>query len=197
VIAGEGSVAAGIRRIEALTGEAAIDRMLTQQRIVEDLAREFRVTWSEVPASIAAVQDRARASEREIERLHGRLAGAQAGSLVDQAVNVDGVKVLAAKVEVESKDAMRQLGDRLRDQLQSGVVVLGGVVGDAPSLIAMVTKDVVARGVKAGDLVRQASAEIDGRGGGRPELAEAGGKKAAGLPDALAMVPGLVEAALK
>jgi alanyl-tRNA synthetase len=197
VIAGEGSVAAGVRRIEALTGEAAIDRMLAQQRIVEDLAREFRVTWSEVPASVTATQDRVRAAEREIERLHGRLAGAQAGNLVDQAVNVDGVRVLAAKVEVESKDAMRQLGDRLRDQLQSGVVVLGGVVGDSPSLIAMVTKDIVARGVKAGDLVRQASAQIDGRGGGRPELAEAGGKNAAGLPDALAMVPGLVEQALK
>ncbi len=83
---------------------------------------------------------------------------------------------------------MRQLGDRLRDQLQSGVVVLGSVVGDSPTLLAMVTKDVVARGVKAGDIVREASALIDGRGGGRPEVAEAGGKNAAKLPEAIAAV---------
>lgn len=197
VIVSEGSVAAGVRRIEALTGDAAIERMLTQQRIVEDLARELRTTWNEVPAAVGSLQERARASEREIERLQGRLAGAQAGNLLDQAVDVDGFRVLAAQVTVESKDAMRQLGDRLRDQLQSGVVVLGGVVGDSPTLLAMVTKDIVARGVKAGDIVRDASAHIDGRGGGRPEVAEAGGKNAAKLPEAIAAVRGIVENAIK
>ncbi len=196
VIAAEGSVAAGVRRIEALTGEAAIERMLAQQRIVEDLARDLRTTWSEVPATVAAVQDRARSAEREIERLQGRLAGAQAGNLLDQAEPVDGFRVLASIVSVESKDALRQLGDRLRDQLQSGVVVLGSVVGDSPTLLAMVTKDVVARGVKAGDIVREASALIDGRGGGRPEVAEAGGKNAAKLPEAIAAVRGIVEKAI-
>jgi alanyl-tRNA synthetase len=196
VIVSEGSVAAGVRRIEALTGEAAIERMLNQQRIVEDLARELRTTWNEVPAAVTALQDRSRASEREIERLQGRLAGAQAGNLLDQAFDVDGFRVLAATVSVESKDAMRQLGDRLRDQLQSGVVVLGSVVGDSPTLLAMVTKDVVARGVKAGDIVRTASAHIDGRGGGRPEVAEAGGKNAAKLPEAIAAVRGIVESAI-
>jgi alanyl-tRNA synthetase len=196
VIVSEGSVAAGVRRIEALTGEAAIERMLTQQRIVEDLARDLRTTWSEVPAAVVAVQDRARAADREIERLQGRLAGAQAGNLLDQAVNVDDFRVLASIVSVESKDALRQLGDRLRDQLQSGVVVLGSVVGDSPTLLAMVTKDIVARGVKAGDIVREASALIEGRGGGRPEVAEAGGKNAAKLPEAIAAVRGIVETAI-
>jgi alanyl-tRNA synthetase len=196
VIVSEGSVAAGVRRIEALTGEAAIERMLSQQRIVEDLARELRTTWNEVPTAVSALQERSRASEREIERLQGRLAGAQAGNLLDQAVEVDGFRVLAATVTVESKEAMRQLGDRLRDQLQSGVVVLGSVVGDSPTLLAMVTKDVVARGVKAGDIVRSASAHIDGRGGGRPEVAEAGGKNAAKLPEAIAAVRGIVESAI-
>lgn len=196
VIVSEGSVAAGVRRIEALTGEAAIDRTLTYQRIVEDLARDLRTTWNEVPSAVVAAQDRARTADREIERLQGRLAGAQAGNLVDQAVDVDGFRLLASIVTVESKDAMRQLGDRLRDQLQSGVVVLGSVVGDSPTLLAMVTKDIVARGVKAGDIVRDASVLIDGRGGGRPEVAEAGGKNAAKLPEAIAAVRAIVEKAI-
>ncbi|MCC6703521.1 MAG: alanine--tRNA ligase, partial [Thermomicrobiales bacterium] len=155
VVVAEGSVAAGVRRIEALTGDAAIERMLSQQRLIEDLARDLRVTWSEVPGAVSAIHDKSRAADREIERLQGRLAGAQAGNLLDSVVEIDGIKVLAAVVPIDSRDAMRQLGDRLRDQLGSGVVVLGSVIGDAPSLIAMVTKDVVGRGVKAGDIVRE------------------------------------------
>ncbi len=195
LVVSEGSVAAGVRRIEALTGEAAIERMLAQQKIVDDIAREFRITWSETPAQIVQLQERNRQSEREIEKLQSRLAGAQAGNLLDQAVEVNGVRVLAVRVDADTKDAMRQLADRLRDQLQSGVVVLGSIFNDAPSIIAMVTSDIVLRGVKAGDIVREASAAIDGRGGGRPELAEAGGKNAAGLPQALSAVPGIVERA--
>jgi alanyl-tRNA synthetase len=195
LVVSEGSVAAGVRRIEALTGEAAIERMLAQQKIVDDLAREFRITWSETPAQIVQLQERNRQSEREIEKLQSRLAGAQAGNLLDQTVEVNGVRVLSVRVDADTKDALRQLGDRLRDQLQSGVVVLGSIFNDAPSIIAMVTSDIVLRGVKAGDIVREASAAIDGRGGGRPELAEAGGKNAAGLPQALSAVPGIVERA--
>ena len=195
LVVSEGSVAAGVRRIEAADREAAIERMLAQQKIVDDLAREFRITWSETPAQIVQLQERNRQSEREIEKLQSRLAGAQAGSLLDQAVEVNGVRVLAVRVDADTKDAMRQLGDRLRDQLKSGVVVLGSIFNDAPSIIAMVTSDIVLRGVKAGDIVREASAAIDGRGGGRPELAEAGGKNAAGLPKALSAVPGIVERA--
>ena len=197
VIVSEGSVAAGVRRIEALTGDAAIERMLSQQRMLEDLARDLRVTWNEVPAAVSSIQEKSRNADREIERLQGRLAGAQAGNLLDGVLDVNGIKVLAAEVTIESKDAMRQLGDRLRDQLQSGVVVLGSVIGESPSLIAMVTKDVVDRGVKAGDIVRAIAVEIDGRGGGRPELAEAGGKNASGIPGAIAKVHATVEGALK
>ena len=170
--------------------------MIAQQKLIDDLAREFRVTWNEVPAAVNAVQDRARAADREIERLQGRIAGSQAGSLLDNVVDVGGVNVLAAEVKVDSRDAMRQLGDRLRDQLQSGVIVLGSVVDDSPNLIAMVTKDIVDRGVKAGDIIRVIATEIDGRGGGRPELAEAGGKNAAGLNAALMRVRSAVETAL-
>jgi alanyl-tRNA synthetase len=196
LVTGEGSVAAGIRRIEALTGDAAVERMLTQQRLLEDLGRDLRTQWHEVPAQVATLQERNRASEREIGRLRGQVAGSKAGSLLEQAIAVDGTRVLATRVTVESKDDLRQMGDRLKDQLVSGVIVLGTVVNGQPSLLSMVTPDVVARGVKAGDLVRQAAVFIDGRGGGRPELAEAGGKDASRLDEAIASIPELVKSGL-
>jgi alanyl-tRNA synthetase len=104
--------------------------------------------------------------------------------------------VLAARVEVESKDGLRQMGDRLRDRLESGVIVLGTVIDGRPSLLSMVTPDLVARGVRAGDVVKEAASLIDGRGGGRPDLAEAGGKDASKLDAALASVTDIVRRGL-
>ena len=196
LITSEGSVSAGIRRIEAVTGEAAVDLMLDQQRLLTDLGREFRLTWQEVPAGVAATQDRLRAAERELERVRGQVAAARAGELLERAVALDGTRVLAARVEAGSKDALRQLGDRLRDRLDSGVIVLGTLVDGRPSLLAMVTQDLIKRGVRAGDVVGAAAAILDGRGGGRPDLAEAGGKDAAKLDDALGAVPEIVKRAL-
>ena len=196
LITSEGSVSAGIRRIEAVTGEAAVVLMLDQQRLLTDLGREFRLTWQEVPAGVAAAQDRLRAAERELERLRGQVAAARAGELLDRAVALDGTHVLAARVEADSKDALRQLGDRLRDRLVSGVIVLGTLVDGRPSLLAMVTQDLIKRGVRAGDVVGAAAAIVDGRGGGRTDLAEAGGKDAAKLDDALGAVPEIVKRAL-
>jgi len=192
VVTSEGSVASGVRRIEALTGTAAVDRMLGQQRLVEDLGRAMRVGWTEVPIQVRALQERARGQEREIERLRGQVAGAQSVDLVSQARDVDGIKVVSARVSVENKGDLRQLGDRLRDSLQSGVIVLGAVVDDKPSILAMVTPDITGRGVRAGDIIRAAAVHIDGRGGGRPELAEAGGKDASGLDAAIAAIEEMV-----
>lgn len=185
VITSEGSVASGIRRIEALTGVPAIERIYGQQRLIEDLGRGFRVSWSEVPAAVSTLQERTRSLEREIEQLRGQLAGAKSGDLLGAAQEINGVKVLAAQVDVDDKGEIRQMGDRLRDSLQSAIIVLGAAVDGAPSLLAMVTPDLVTRGVRAGDLIREIAPHIDGRGGGRPELAEAGGKRAAGLQAAL------------
>ncbi|MEJ7900935.1 MAG: alanine--tRNA ligase, partial [Thermomicrobiales bacterium] len=194
VVTSEGSVASGIRRIEALTGTAAVDRMLGQQRLVEDLGRELRVSWTDVPTQVRALQERNRAQEREIERLRGQVAGAQSGDLVSQAVEIDGIRVIATRVTVDDKGGLRQLGDRLRDSLQSGVIVLGTVVEGKPTLLAMVTPDVAERGVRAGDIIRAAAPHIDGRGGGRPELAEAGGKDASGLDAAIGSVEETIRA---
>jgi alanyl-tRNA synthetase len=196
LIVSEGSVAAGIRRIEALTGEAAINRMLSQQQLVDSVAHTLRVPWSEIPAQVNAIQDRVRSSDREAERLRGQIAGARAGDLLDQAVSVDGARVLSARVDVENKDDLRQMGDRIRDRLDSGVIVLGTVLDGQPRLLSMVTSDLVSRGVRAGDIVRKAAAIIDGRGGGRPELAEAGGKDSSKLDTALSSIPDIVKEAI-
>ena len=193
LIVSEGSVAAGVRRIEAVTGDAAIERMLTQQRLLERSGRSLRATWMDVPEQIDALQERIRGLERETERLRGQLAAARAGDLLDRAVEVNGRRVLAVRADVDGKDALRQMGDRLRDRMGSGVVVLGAVIEGRASLLAMVTPDLVAQGVKAGDIVRETAAIVDGRGGGRPELAEAGGKDAEKLDAALAAVAGIVE----
>jgi alanyl-tRNA synthetase len=196
LLVAEGSVAAGVRRIEAVTGAAAVERMLHQSRLLEETGRALRTAPAEAPAAVEALQERARGLERELEKLRGEAAAARAGDLLDRVVEVGGVKVLAARVEADNKDALRQLGDRLRDRLGGGVVVLGAAIDGKPSLLAMAAPDAVARGVKAGDLVRAAAAIVDGRGGGRPDLAEAGGRDAGKLDEALAAVPGFVAAAL-
>ncbi len=195
-VVAEGSVAAGVRRIEAVTGAEAVERMLSQGRLLEETARELRVAWPELPAQVGALQGRIRGLERELEQARGWLAGARVGDLLAAAVAVDGTRVLASRVEADSKDALRQLGDRLRDKLDSGVIVLGSVIDGRPSLLSMVTPDLVKRGVRAGDVVREAATLIDGRGGGRPDLAEAGGKDPAKLDEALAAVAGIVRRGL-
>jgi alanyl-tRNA synthetase len=192
VITSESSVASGVRRIEALTGTAAIARMIGQQQVVEGIGRELKVSWTDLPDQVQGMQERIRQQEREIGKLRGQLAGARSGDLLSSAVEVDGTRVLASKVSVASRDELRQMGDRLRDSLQSGVIVLGAVIDERPALLAMVTPDVVGQGVRAGDIIREVAPHIDGRGGGRPELAEAGGKDPEGVERALAAVVAVV-----
>ncbi len=196
MILSEGSVAAGVRRIEAMTGEAAIDRLHQMTKVLDASSRALRTPWAETPAAIEALQDRARSLEREIERLRGEIAGSKAGDLLDRAVEIGGLRILAARVEIDGKDGLRQLGDRLRDRIGSGAVVLGAVIDGKPSLLAMVTPDAVSRGVKAGDIVREAAVIVDGRGGGRPDLAEAGGKDPEKLDEAIAAVVAIVQRGL-
>ncbi len=192
LITSEGSVAAGVRRIEAVTGQGAVALMLEQQRTLTELGRELRLPWQDVPAQVTTLQDRIRGLDREVERLRGQLAGARVGELLDQTVAINGTQVLAVKVEADTKDALRQIGDRLRDRLPSGVIVLGSVIDGRPSLLSMVTPDLVTRGVRAGDIVKEVATILDGRGGGRPDLAEAGGKDPAKLDEALGAVAGIV-----
>jgi alanyl-tRNA synthetase len=197
VITGESSVAAGVRRIEALTGKGALDYLQSLQGASEALFVQFRTRAPEqLPAQVEGLRGRIRDLEREIEKLKGQLAGGQAGSLLDKAVEVAGAKVLAARVEAADQNALAQLGDRLRDQLGQGVIALGAVVGDRPALLVQVTPDLVGRGVKAGAILGDLAGRLGGRGGGRPDRAQGGGGDPTKLADALAAVPSIVEKVL-
>nr|MBA3891987.1 alanine--tRNA ligase [Gemmatimonadaceae bacterium] len=194
VITSESSVASGVRRIEALTGTHAVSRMIGQQQVVESIGRDLKVSWTDLRDQVVGMQERIRQQEREIAKLRGQLAGARSGDLLAHAVDVGGVKVLAQRVEVQNRDELRQMGDRLRDSMQSGVIVLGAAIDDRPALLAMVTRDVIDQGIRAGDIIREVAGHVDGRGGGRPELAEAGGRNVAGLDDAVTAVVEIVTA---
>jgi alanyl-tRNA synthetase len=192
VITAESSVASGIRRIEALTGTAAIARMIGQQQVVEGVGRDLKVSWTDLRDQVHGLQDRIRQQEREIAKLRGQLAGERTSDLLDRAVAVAGMRVLAERIDVDSRDELRQMGDRLRDSFQSGVIVLGTVLDGRPALLAMVTPDLTGQGIRAGDIIREIAPHIEGRGGGRPELAEAGGKDPSGLDRALSAVADVI-----
>ena len=192
-VLGESSIGAGMRRIEAVSGRAA------ERLVWERFNRDKRV-GSKLVAAIDDIEDRVQrllderdALQRENEALQRRLSLQSADGLLDSAQDVDGVAVLAVRTAVSNADSLREMGDYLRDKLGSGVVVLGSVINDRPMLVAMVTNDLIdARGLNAADIARGAARAVGGGGGGRAEVAQAGGRDAGKLDAALALVPGLV-----
>jgi len=191
-IVSEGSVGAGLRRIEALTGRGAEEWLSRQRATLAAVAEALETTPDQAADKARALLAELRQAHKEIETLQRRLARRDIEALVDQAQEVDGLRVLAARVEAASADAMREMTDWLRDRLGSAVVVLGAVVNGQALLLAAATPDAVARGIHAGRLIGQIAQTVGGRGGGRPAMAQAGGKDAARLNEALAQVAGLV-----
>ena len=197
LITGESAVAAGIRRIEAVTGAGAT--MLARERLDQLVAVAGKLgaqTVDGIEAKVDELQARARELQRQLDAAQARLAGSQAGDLAADLRDIAGVPLLAARVEAADGDALRRQLDALRERIPSGVIVLGAVAEGAPRLVVGVSDDLVARGIRAGDLVRQLAPRIGGGGGGRPQLAEAGGKDAAGLDGALAAAAELVAGAV-
>jgi alanyl-tRNA synthetase len=195
-ITGEGGVAAGVRRIEALTGEAAIEYVEQSETLLKEVAGLLRGSRDDVRDKVRDALERVRQMEKEIRSLKDRLASGQGVDLASGAVDVRGVKVVATKVDGADAGALRNAVDQLKDKLKSAVVVLASV--ENPSkvvLVAGVTPDQTGR-VKAGELVGAIAAQIGGRGGGRPDFAQAGGSNPAALDGALASVPELVRAKL-
>lgn len=186
-ITAEGGVAAGVRRVEAVTGLNALGYVQDMETTLGGVAGTLRVTPAEVPARVSAMMDQVRDLEKELNALKGRLASAQGDELSAQAIDVNGVQLLSARLEGADAKALRETMDKLKDKLKSAVIVLGSVQGDKVQLAAGVTPDVVAR-VKAGELVNMVAQQVGGKGGGKPDMAMAGGTDAAGLNAALASV---------
>jgi alanyl-tRNA synthetase len=195
-IVGQGGVAAGTRRIEALTGPAAFQHVKRDEALLAEAAGRMKTRPAELVEKLEKFSETARELEREVERLQARLAGGTLERLLAGAQLLDGIRTVSGVVEGLDAKGMRELGDRLRDRLQSGVVVLAAPAEGKVAWIAMLTRDLAGR-LHAGNLVRELAKLTGGGGGGRPEMAEAGGKDPARVPEALAQLPALVRAQLE
>jgi len=194
-IVSEGGVAAGVRRIEAVTGAAAFAYLNGAEEQLKEAASLVKGSRDNLLDKLSAVLDRNRQLEKELEQLKAKAASAAGSDLAGSAVDIKGVKTLSARIDGLDGKGLLALVDQLKNKLGSAVILLGGVQDDKVVLVAGVTQDLTAK-LKAGDLMKQAAAAVGGKGGGRPDMAQGGGVDAAALDGALALIGPFVEQGL-
>ncbi|HVL56366.1 MAG TPA: alanine--tRNA ligase [Burkholderiaceae bacterium] len=187
-IVSEGGVAAGIRRVEAVTGDNALAYVQQLDARLAEAAAAVRAPSAELTAKIAQLIEQSKAMEKELARLKSKMASSRGDELADQAIEVKGLRVLAASLEGADAKALRETMDKLKDRLKSAAIVLAAVADGKVQLAAGVTSDATGR-IKAGELVNYVAQQVGGKGGGKPDMAMAGGTEPAKLPQALASVP--------
>jgi alanyl-tRNA synthetase len=197
LITSEGSAAAGVRRIEAVTGRGAYDLVQRRLRALKQSAALLTTSSEEVPAKTAALIEELSAERKQNASLRRDLSLYEFQKYLDNVPSVAGVPVITAALQAADVDTLRQLADRFRNRYPSGVAVLASTEEGRPVVIAAVTEDLVKRGLLAGDLVKYVAKPLGGGGGGKPTLAQAGGKDASRLDEALASVAAWVESKLK
>ena len=191
-ITSEGGVAAGVRRIEAVTGMNALAHTQHLAAQITQAAATLRTAPAELIERIAQTQVEIKSLEKELNAARAKIAAAQGGDLAAQAVEVSGIKVLSAIIDNADIDMLRNTMDSLKDKLGSAVIVLASAQGsDKATILAGVTKDLTNK-IKAGDVVNHVATQVGGKGGGRPDMAQAGGTDVEGLPAAMASVQGFV-----
>ncbi|MEO7742159.1 MAG: DHHA1 domain-containing protein, partial [Usitatibacter sp.] len=190
-IVSEGGVAAGIRRVEAIAGSVALAHTREESDRLGRLAAALKAQPAELELKVAQLQESVRTLEKEIARAKQKAAASHGDDLASSAVDVKGVMVLAARLEGADVKTLRDTLDQLKGRLKSSAIVLAASEGEKVSLIAGVTADLFAR-VKAGDLVNFVAGQVGGKGGGRPDMAQAGGTDSKALPKALESVQGWV-----
>jgi alanyl-tRNA synthetase len=191
-IVAESGVAAGIRRIEAVTGKGALEHVQQQEAKLTGAAQLLKAPIAELESRIAQLQENARAAERELARLKAKAAASAGDDLAGGAIDVKGAKVVAAALDGSDAATLRETIDKLKDKLKSAAIVLASVSDGRVTLIAGVTNDLTGK-VKAGELVNHVAKQVGGKGGGRADMAQAGGSNPAALPEALQSVRGFVE----
>ena len=191
-ILSEGSIGAGVRRIEAVTGKGAEELVMQRLTTLEELARHVGAPPQDVPTRVVGLMESLEQERRRAQGLQRALNRHQVQELLERVVDVDSVKLLHARVQASSFETLRELADLLRDSMKSGVVVLGAVFGERPNFLAAVTKDLVDQGLHAGSLVREIASVAGGGGGGRPDFAQAGGRDVSKLDEALRRAPMLL-----
>ncbi|WP_136795156.1 MULTISPECIES: alanine--tRNA ligase [Desulfosediminicola] len=195
-ILSEGGIAAGVRRIEAIAGSSAfvhVQQVFARQSRISELLNSKD---DEVIVKIEALLAGQKALEKQVGELSAKLATSDLDSVLSGGVEVDGIKVIAAEIPLDSPKTLREVGDKVRDNLDSGVAVLGGVIKGKAALLAIVTKDLTKR-IKAGDVVSQVAQIVGGKGGGRPDMAQAGGPMTDKLSESIKQVPVIVGSLLK
>jgi len=195
-IISETGVASGVRRIEAVTGKACFDWIASRDKVLSNIAGMVKSSVEKSSDKVLQLVEKNKALEKELDRLKSKLAASAGGELTSQAVDVDGIKVLAVKLDDVDPKALRDMVDQLKNKLGSSAIILSTVQGDKVSLIAGVSKDQTKR-LKAGDLVNSVATKVGGKGGGRPDMAQAGGNDPSGLEEALKQVPSWVQEQLK
>ncbi len=192
----EGAVAAGVRRVEAVTGAAAQQLVTERLDTLGRVSQKLNSPLNEVETRLESLLAENKELQKRLNKLQSKLARAQFSEILSEVQQVQDVNVLAAQVEVAGADNLREMADWYRDKVGSGMAVLATILNDKPVIIATVTDDLIKRGLHAGNLVREVAKIVGGGGGGRPNMAQAGGRDAGKLPQALEAVPGFVASAL-
>ena len=185
-IVSESGVGAGVRRIEAVTSKAAFDYLNNEEALLKQVADQVKtIQVKEVPNKVAQLQEQIKDLQQKQDKLESKIASQQANSVFDDVKEVNGNKIITGVLNVSGMDQLRQLADTWRSKNLSDVLVLGTQSGEKANLIVAVSDEKVKDGMKAGDIIKSISKEINGGGGGRPNMAQAGGSKPEGLPKAM------------
>lgn len=187
VFVNEGSVSAGIRRVEALTGHAAVNYVQQQVGTLNQISAQLSAQPEQISARLSALQDELSGARKQIAALQRELTRQHFQALLGSIETINGKQVLIAQISDVPLDMLREMSDWFRGAVRSGVMVLGSIIDGKPQLFVTVTDDLTKQGVHAGNLVKQIAAVVEGGGGGRPNMAQAGGRNAGKLPDALAL----------
>jgi alanyl-tRNA synthetase len=190
-IISEGGIAAGVRRIEAVTGRKAVALMQEMANREETIAGRLNATPTELVAKLDHLLEAQKKLEKQVAALSTQVASSGLDTIFDQRVEVDGVKVIAAEIELDSPKTLREVGDKVRDKMGTGIAVLGGSIKGKAALLVIVSKDLTGR-FKAGEIINRVAALVGGKGGGRPDMAQAGGPLADKVGEAISKVPIIV-----
>lgn len=196
-VLGESGVAAGVRRIEALTGSAAIEYYMDKEKTLNELAGALKTTSNDVVRKVEGLSNDLRAAEKEIEQLRNKLVSSSIDEVIEKAEVVKGFKVVTARFDSLDMDGLRNTCDMLRNKIGSGVVVLATAFGGKVNFVVAATKDAVTAGVHAGNVIREVAKTAGGGGGGRPDMAQAGGKEESKIAEALKVAIEVIEGQIK
>ena len=196
-IVSESSIASGVRRIEAITGEAVYDYLNQMEEEIDEITNLLKANKNNLLDKVKTLTEDIKDKEKEIESLKGKMASSIADEILASKVEIEGISLIAEKADNLDMNDLRNLGDEIKNRLGTGVVVLGSVQNNKLSFVAMVTKDLTNKGIHAGNIIKEVAGKTGGGGGGRPDMAQAGGKDITKIDEALSMAPELIRSQIK